>query len=73
MLTESKNSQMDEVTNGATSATPIPRPKLILRKSRTKLIKMDIEQEKKSSLNRAEIAKLIREICEEEGIIYPNK
>lgn len=68
MLTESKSNR-DIPAIAATSAITTPRPRLVLRKSKTKLIKV----ERKSSLDRAEVARMLREICAEKGIEYPNK
>jgi hypothetical protein len=69
MLTESKtqhNTPGIDTANGISS----PRPRLVLKKSKTKLLK---SLDRKSSLNRAEVARIIREICAEKGIEYPNK
>jgi len=65
MLTDSKTNDNTPAPNSHSGQ----RPRLVLKKSKTKLIKM----ERNSSLNRAEVALLIRKICDEKGIEYPNK
>lgn len=69
MVTESKNNgEVHTIDSSNSSRTQ--RPKFVLKKSKTKLIK---SLDRKSSLNRAEVARMLREICAEEGIEYPNK
>ena len=73
MLTKSKivraNRMGSVITDEAIVSSLNQQPKLRLTKSKTKLIKV----ERKFSLKRAAVAKMVREICDEKGIEYPNK
>jgi len=74
MLTKTKsvsgNRRSVIKTDEATvSSSASQQPVLRLRKSKTKLIKM----ERNFSFKREDIARMVREICDEKGIEYPNK
>jgi len=68
MVSEQNNLQNVGIVPAAIETKPV-RPKLRLRKSKATLLKFD----RKSSLDRAEVRRMIKAILDEKGIDYPNK
>ena len=68
MVSEQNNLPNVGTLPSANETKPV-RPKLRLRKSKATLI----ITERNSSLDRAEVRRMIKEILDEKGIGYPNK